>query len=146
MTISKFPNDATYKHFQAEEFDHPDKLDPELLLLLDWTRADSGVPFIITSDYRTPEHNKRIGGSPYSLHPAGLAVDWVTPASRLRDKRAFQVELFEICFAFFLNAQQFEHRRLQFELVQGPTDWHLHLGMYPVGDEAHPNRLILAVD
>lgn len=50
-------------------------LDHRLVQLLDIAREAAGVPFIIESGYRTPEHNKEIGGVPESAHTKGLAVD-----------------------------------------------------------------------
>ena len=35
----------------------------------------------ISSWYRTPEHNRRVGGHPESQHLAGLAIDVVLPGS-----------------------------------------------------------------
>ena len=52
-----------------------DKMQPEFLALLDQCRQDSGVPFIINSCYRSPAKNKRVGGSPNSMHLFGRAVD-----------------------------------------------------------------------
>lgn len=42
---------------------------------LDKARHIAGIPFTITSGYRTPEHNKAIGASPTSSHLKGLACD-----------------------------------------------------------------------
>lgn len=44
-------------------------------------------PISITSGYRTPAHNKAIGGAPNSYHLKGMAADVVVqgiPASRLQ--------------------------------------------------------------
>jgi hypothetical protein len=133
--------------FSPDEFKHPEKMDVELLQLLDFTREDAGTPFYITSDYRDPEHNERIGGSPYSLHIQGNAVDFVTNGCRARDKRLYQKELYQIVYALMRNVERMypDDRKLQLELVQGEDDWHVHLGLYPRGD-IHPPRLILAVD
>jgi len=38
-------------------------------------RNEWGQPIPITSGYRCPEHNKRIGGSSLSIHMFGLALD-----------------------------------------------------------------------
>ena len=38
--------------FSAEEFNHLDKMDNELISMLELARAAAGVPFIITSDWR----------------------------------------------------------------------------------------------
>lgn len=38
-----------------------------------------GVPIIISSGYRSPEVNRRVGGSASSQHMSGLAVDFTAP-------------------------------------------------------------------
>lgn len=43
--------------------------------ILEPLREKWGGPVIINSGYRTEEHNRRVGGSPTSLHTRGLAVD-----------------------------------------------------------------------
>lgn len=50
-------------------------LDPKLVLMLDDAREFAGIPFVITSGLRTPEHNEMIGGVQDSAHLKGLAVD-----------------------------------------------------------------------
>ena len=40
-----------------------------------WTRARSKKPIVIYSGYRSPELNKKVGGSPTSNHLTGCAVD-----------------------------------------------------------------------
>lgn len=61
-----------FNYFKDEEIQG---LDPELVAKLDWARARSGVPFIITSGKRSPEDNKRVSGVDDSAHMRGLAVD-----------------------------------------------------------------------
>lgn len=68
------------KHFQPEEFTMDgkpvfNKMNPDFLVKLDTCRELSGVPFRITSSFRTPEKNRRVGGSPGSMHLKGRAVD-----------------------------------------------------------------------
>ena len=58
----------------------------EFLSKLDQAREHAGIPFYITSAYRTPEHNAKIGGSPNSSHLKGLAVDISVINSRTRFK------------------------------------------------------------
>lgn len=50
-------------------------LDPVFTYRLDVARNKAGVPFVITSGFRSPEQNSLIGGSPNSSHLKGLAVD-----------------------------------------------------------------------
>ena len=78
------------KHFKLSEFDCPtkkgsgEKMDKEFLYLLDLARGVAGVPFKITSGYRTKQHNKDIGGVSNSSHLKGLAVDISVSDSRRR--------------------------------------------------------------
>ena len=66
---------SALRYFNKNEFEYPYKMDHDLLRKLDIARALAGVPFVITSDYRTPEHNEQVGGAPDSAHLRGLAVD-----------------------------------------------------------------------
>lgn len=61
-----------YKYFKDSEIVG---LKPELVKLLDQARDVAGVPFKITSGFRTPEQNKKVGGVQDSAHETGLAVD-----------------------------------------------------------------------
>lgn len=38
-------------------------------------RSELGVPFLVTSAYRSPEHNKKVGGAKNSMHMKGIAFD-----------------------------------------------------------------------
>jgi hypothetical protein len=46
-----------------------------LLHRINLLREELGTPLSVTSGYRSPEHNKRIGGSPNSNHTQCLAID-----------------------------------------------------------------------
>jgi zinc D-Ala-D-Ala carboxypeptidase len=46
---------------------------------LEGIRAILGKPVVITSGYRCPELNRRIGGAKSSQHLRGEAADWVCP-------------------------------------------------------------------
>ena len=56
------------KNFSISEFDSPDvpnsgiNMDKTFLQMLDDARGIAGIPFKINSGYRTPEHNKKVGG------------------------------------------------------------------------------------
>ncbi|MEQ2846314.1 YcbK family protein, partial [Bilophila wadsworthia] len=52
-----------------------EKMDADLLHLLDEARDLAGTPFSLTSAYRCPKHNKAVGGVPTSAHTRGYAVD-----------------------------------------------------------------------
>lgn len=45
-----------------------DKVDLDSIVLLDHARAIAGVPFQITSHYRTPEHSLEVGGLKADAH------------------------------------------------------------------------------
>ena len=69
------------KYFKLSEFDVPSKpgsgraMQATTLAMLEHAREIAGIPFVINSGYRTPEHNAKIGGSPTSSHMLGYAVD-----------------------------------------------------------------------
>lgn len=64
------------RYFNRHEFGrHADKMSPKLLSMLDEVRHLAGVPMVITSAYRDPEHNRRVGGASNSAHLRGTAVD-----------------------------------------------------------------------
>jgi len=51
------------------------KLHPEALDKLQALRDRLGKPLILRSAYRSPEHNRAVGGAPASKHMAGTAFD-----------------------------------------------------------------------
>jgi len=59
-------------------------MQPHFLLKLDEAREYAGIPFVINSAYRSPKHNKKVGGKPNSSHIKGLAVDIRCNTSRNR--------------------------------------------------------------
>lgn len=67
--------------FRLEEFNSPDdplsykKMEEELVKKLDFAREVAGIPFVITSGYRTKAQNKKVGGVYNSSHCKGLAAD-----------------------------------------------------------------------
>lgn len=68
------------EHFKVKEFACKDGspivfVDEYLAVLLEILRETIKKPVIITSGYRTPEHNKKVGGAKYSFHMRGMAAD-----------------------------------------------------------------------
>jgi hypothetical protein len=68
------------EHFTLAEMASADGADevlahPALLMLLAALRREMGQPVTITSGYRSPHHNARIGGAPRSKHMLGMAAD-----------------------------------------------------------------------
>ena len=67
------------KYFKNIEY----KMDVNFLCKLDEAREYAGIPFIINSAYRSPEHPLSIS-NPTSSHIKGLAVDISAKDSRQR--------------------------------------------------------------
>ena len=72
----------TWKHFKIEEFDCPTEegsaeknMCKDFISTLNAVRHSAGVPMVITSGYRTEEHNKSIKGAKKSSHLIGVAAD-----------------------------------------------------------------------
>ncbi len=64
--------EPVYKYFKESEIVG---LKPEFVEMLDEARGLAGIPFRINSGFRTPEHNKKVGGVPNSSHLKGGAAD-----------------------------------------------------------------------
>ena len=78
------------KYFSIEEFDSPDlpnsgvNMDSEFLAKLEVAREYAGIPFKISSGYRSAEHNIKVGGVSGSSHTKGYASDIVCSSSGQR--------------------------------------------------------------
>ncbi len=76
--------------FNYSEFDSPDEpgtgnlMDIDFLEMLDEARSVAGIPFVITSGYRTEEWNAEVGGKKDSSHLSGCAADISCTTSRDR--------------------------------------------------------------
>jgi zinc D-Ala-D-Ala carboxypeptidase len=81
-------NDIFHLYFEYSEFDSPDEkgsyinMDVDFLNKLAKARQNASIAFKITSGYRTPSHNEKVGGVPSSSHTKGHAVDIYAPTSR----------------------------------------------------------------
>lgn len=77
---SKDGNKKISTNFRVREFCCSDGSDPvfidsELVAILQKIRTNFGKAVTITSAYRTPSHNKKVGGTMFSQHLYGKAAD-----------------------------------------------------------------------
>jgi uncharacterized protein YcbK (DUF882 family) len=61
-------------------------IDPNFVKRLDELREKFGLPLVISSGYRCPEHNAAVGGVPKSQHMQGIAADIYTAKMNSVDK------------------------------------------------------------
>ncbi len=73
------------QEFECRDGSHQVVLHSELLEKLQSLRSALGRSVIINSGYRNPEHNRRVGGSPTSLHLQGMAADIRVQGMRPRE-------------------------------------------------------------
>ena len=115
------------RHFSVIEFARADLMDNAFLQFLDEVRHKAGVPFKLTSDARTAEHNKQVGGAPTSLHLLGRAVDFTL---RAWDSQTLWKITWAVCHTPTPNGCGIE---LEFVIA----DQHCHLGLMP---DTRPSR------
>lgn len=77
---TKEANEKITPHMRVKEFACKDGsaiifVDNYMVQILEMVRTKIGKPIIITSGYRTPAHNAKVGGAEYSYHMRGMAVD-----------------------------------------------------------------------
>lgn len=71
----KLSTNFRVKEFACSDGSDPIFIDSELVDVLQKIRAHFGKAVTITSAYRTPTHNKNVGGTTYSQHLYGRAAD-----------------------------------------------------------------------
>lgn len=81
-SLSRDGDKQITKNFKVREFRCQDGSDPVfvsygLACVLQQIRSHFGKAVNITSAYRTPSHNKKVGGSSQSQHLFGMAADIV---------------------------------------------------------------------
>jgi len=82
FSMSSDSNKTLMKDFKVKEFACKDGSDAvfiayQLLVILQKVRDHFGKPVVINSAYRTPSHNKKVGGATTSQHLYGTAADIV---------------------------------------------------------------------
>ena len=81
-------------NFKVREFACSDGSDvifiaPKLVEILQKIRTHFGKAVVINSAYRTPTHNKKVGGTTYSQHCYGTAADIVVKGVDPEDVAAY---------------------------------------------------------
>lgn len=90
------------KWFNYEEFDSPDTpssgnlMEQDFLEMLDDARNVAGIPFVITSGYRTEDWNAYVGGARSSSHCKGCAAD--IACANARERFLIVMALLEVGF------------------------------------------------
>ncbi len=83
MKCSKYIDWDRVNFFSKKEFNcrccGKSNISANLILKLDLARELAETPFVITSGYRCPKHNREVGGVKDSAHVLGLAVDIAVP-------------------------------------------------------------------
>lgn len=86
------------RHFHSDEFrsrdgaEHP--IDTQLLCMLECIRSHFKQPITITSGYRSPAHNAKVGGAKNSYHIRGMAAD-------IKVKGVSPRQVFDFCISNF---------------------------------------------
>lgn len=82
-TRAMLPDDwKLIAHFKPAEFRYPERMGYQFMISLDRLRRQAGVPMHPTSGYRTPAHNKAVGGAKDSAHTDDPICDAVDIAPR----------------------------------------------------------------
>ena len=81
-SLKKHGSTKLSEHFTVREFACSDgsdeiRIDPNLVKYLEKIRAHFGKPVRITSGYRSPAYNAKVGGVKNSYHMKGMAADIV---------------------------------------------------------------------
>jgi zinc D-Ala-D-Ala carboxypeptidase len=96
-SLNKVEQEMALKHFKLSEFDSPDSkgsgknMTRDFLKKLDRARDIANIPFLISSGFRTPQHNVNLRKQGYkasanSSHLKGCAADIICKDSGTRQK------------------------------------------------------------
>ena len=95
---------AKAPHFRQSEFNSPDlpgsgaRMNPDVVFGLEKLRSLINKALRINSGYRTPLHNKAVGGAPHSAHLDGDAVDISTSGWTKQQRSDFIIYARQIGF------------------------------------------------
>lgn len=86
-SLVKEGNDQLTEHFRVYEFACDDGSDTVFVskmlpVICEYVRMRCGAELKVNSGYRTPEHNKAVGGEEFSMHLYGCAADLKCPAGK----------------------------------------------------------------
>ena len=91
--VTKLSKDFRVREFRCKNGADVIFVDTALVELLQKIRDHFGSPITINSAYRTPEYNKKVGGSTYSQHQYGKAADIVVKGVKPADVAAYAEQL-----------------------------------------------------
>lgn len=100
-----------------------------LCLTLEFIRSKAGVPVTVSSGYRCPEINKKVGGSATSAHVKGLAADINAKGMTSRQ------------LANLIKDSGIEFDQLILEYPKSPGSW-VHIGL----STNKPRKQLLTID
>jgi len=123
------------KKLKPADFKHLERMAPDAVAFFDSVLDQAGLAYRLTSDWRDPAANATASGSsPTSLHLSGRAIDLVLEPWNRETLWKFAAAVVTVA-----AKQSFG---VELELVSGPTDKHLHLGLFP---DSRPSRLVLSL-
>jgi len=147
---------AGLRFFKRSEFKEPDGMDPLFLRFLDDFRLNLGAPVVVTSDGRSYEKNKLVGGVETSLHVFDLkrtppllarAIDFGIPNNgkpQIWEQYWSAVRGAAYARDLLVGTQKMPACGIELEIVHNPgTDMHIHLGLFR---DNRRDRLVLALD
>ena len=113
------------RYFSPYEFErigcHMEDVNEESLRRLDRARAAAGIPFVLTSAYRTVAHELEMGRSGYSAHTRGRAFD-ISCQSDLFRHKIVQAAM-QVGFCRIGIAKNFVHIDDDVEHLPWPRIW-----------------------
>ena len=93
MSNGKRCTNFTVKEFACSDGSDPVFIAPELVTVLQNIRTHFGKAVNITGPYRTPPHNKKVGGATYSQHQYGTAADIKVTGATPKEVAAYAEKL-----------------------------------------------------